>query len=153
MKNIFILLAFMIATVASQAQTVNVQSKINFPIGNADWQTASKADSGTINIVAVNAMTYVDRTNAVTAGDTLKSNITYTFTWPTGWNGVPVLKLGSRLFIEYKNGSKATPYTVNFGTGAVPLATAIAGAANKRQLVELLFNGSAFRVIGVKQID
>lgn len=141
MKKYIILSILAFSFIFVNAQTSNV----NWPFGAASYVTAA-LDSGTVVIPVSNTLVYAN-SNYTGTSDTIKSNITLTATISS------TVKAGSRLLYEFKCGTKGTPYTITLSNGFVPTASAISGVASKRKIIEFFYNGTAFRVINVYQID
>jgi len=137
MKKIFVIIAFLFAYVASQAQVTAYDSYISWPEGYA--QRIVLLDTGINAITVHNSLVYAIQNNLETSTDTVKANMTINVT--LGAN----LRVGSLMFVEVRTGVKAAPFTVAFATGCVALTTTL--TASKIQVFTLMYNGTAYRVI------
>jgi hypothetical protein len=138
-----LIIAFLFAIVAVQAQVTAYDSYISFPAGKAERVVL--ADTGINVILAHNTCIYAIQSNLETAADTVKANMTINVTIDAG------LKVGSLLYVEVQTGTKASPFTITFATGCVGLAPTL--TANKKQVISLLYNGTAYRVINKYNIN
>jgi len=100
-------------------------------------------DTASTTLTPTNNVLYAWQNNLGTAADTAKSVLTVNVTVSSE------IKPGSIIYIEWLSGEIAR--SVTLGTGCVE--TTITSTANKRKIITLLYNGTAYRCIASQLID
>ncbi len=152
--GILICLPFVVMTFAQSTTVAGKKSYNNYPMGYMQVDTFSYVGATLADTLHNNA-TYICTCPYALGNtrDTLHVSTTVNLSIPTVTTtggtkyAIPV---GSIVYIEFLTNVGATR-TVTLGAGFVPKT--ISGTAQKRNVIECIFNGVAFRAISVYAIE